>query len=297
MRFDALCIDCLVHRQRVLAEQHGQPEKTYQFLREVLQAILDAPEGVAAPYLIPKFDAAYQKYWPGTDPYAELKKASNDFMLARMDKLRQIIDTAADPVRTALQLAQVANYIDYGALSEDVDPEKLERMLLTAPDNPVDEVTYRRFLSELECAGHLLYIGDNAGEIVADRLFIEQLKQRFPRLTITYGVRGGPALNDVTREDAAAVGLDALVPIVDNGTRISGTEMACIGPEMRRAIDDADVILSKGQANFETLVTTGYNIYYIFLCKCVRFTKLFDVPMLTGMFCREQDLHVETPFY
>ena len=66
---------------------------------------------------------------------------------------------------------------------------------------------------------------------------------------------------------------------------------------MRQVLEDADIILSKGQANFETLVTSGRNIYYIFLCKCVRFTRLFDVPMLTGMFCRERDIHIETPFY
>ena len=297
MRFDAQCIDCLVRRQRSLADERGEPEKSYLFMRDVLQAILDAPEGVAAPYLIPKFDEAFQKYWPGTDPYAELKRMSNDFMMARLPKLRAMVEASADPVRTALQLAQVANYIDYGALSENVDPEKLDQKLFSAPDNPVDEKTYTQFLTELESARRMLYIGDNAGEIVADRLLLEALMQRFPHLSITYGVRGGPALNDVTREDAAAVGLDQLVPIVDNGTRISGTELDYIGQEMRQVLEDADVILAKGQANFETLVTSGRNIYYIFLCKCVRFTRLFDVPMLTGMFCRERDLHVETPFY
>lgn len=297
MRFDAQCIDCLVRRQRNLADAQGEPEKSYLFMRDVLQAILDAPEGVAAPYLIPKFDEAFQKYWPGTDPYAALKRASNDFMMARLPKLQAMVEASADPVRTALQLAQVANYIDYGALSENVDPEKLDRMLFSAPDNPVEETTYRRFLADLEGAQRLLYIGDNAGEIVADRLLLEALMQRFPHLSITYGVRGGPALNDVTREDAAAVGLDQLVPIVDNGTRIPGTELTHIGPELRQVLEEADVILSKGQANFETLVTSGRNIYYIFLCKCVRFTRLFDVPMLTGMFCRERDLHIETPFY
>ena len=297
MRFDAQCIDCLVSRQRRLAQEQGQPEKTYRYMREVLQAILDAPEDVAAPYLIPKFDEAFEKYWPGADPYAQLKKDSNDFMLERLPKLRQMVELSADPVRTALQLAQVANYIDYGALSERVNTDKLEQMLLHAPDNPLDEGTYARFMAELADGQRLLYIGDNAGEIVADRLFIEQLQKRYPHLSITYAVRGGAALNDVTREDAAAVGLDALVPIVDNGTRIPGTELAYVGEEMRRCLDGADVILAKGQANFETLVTTGLNVYFIFLCKCARFTALFDVPMLTGMFCRERDLQVETPFY
>ena len=100
----------------------------------------------------------------------------------------------------------------------------------------------------------------------------------------------------MTREDAAAVGLDKLVPIVDNGTRIPGTELAYVGEEMRRCLQEADVILSKGQANFETLATSGLNIYYIFLCKCPRFTRLFNVPMLTGMFLNEQQLHIDSPY-
>ena len=297
MQFDAHCIECLIRRQRTLAEAQNDPEGTYQYLQEVMQVLLDAPAGVAAPYMIPLFDDAFQRRWPGVDHYGPLKKASNRDMLARLPEIRRIVAQAEDPLLMALKFAQTGNYIDYGALAGGVDSDLLDRMIAETPARTVDPAQYRRFLDDLARGARMLYIGDNAGEIVADMVLIETLRRRFPGLSVTFAVRGGSALNDVTREDAAAVGLDRLVPIVDNGTRIPGTELSCIGTEMARCLDEADVILAKGQANFETLATCGRNIYYIFLCKCERFTRLFQVPMLTGMFLNERQLQINSPFY
>ena len=296
MQFDAQCIECLIRRQRNLAEPQQDPEGTYQYLREVMELLLQAPEGVAARYMIPLFDDAFARRWPGVDHYGPLKEASNRDMLARLPEIRRIVAASEDPVLTALKFAQTGNYIDYGALAGGVDPEVLDRMIAETPQRDLDPEQYRQFLEDVSRAGKLLYIGDNAGEIVADMVFMEELLRRFPGLSITFAVRGAAALNDVTREDAAAVGLDKLVPIVDNGTRIPGTELAYVGEEMRRCLQEADVILSKGQANFETLATSGLNIYYIFLCKCPRFTRLFNVPMLTGMFLNERQLHFDSPY-
>lgn len=297
MQFDAKCIECLIHRQAKLAEARNDPENAYRYMRDVMQLMLDAPENVAAPYLIPLFSEAYEKYWPGTDHYGPLKEASNRDMLSRLPEMRRIVRESADPLLTALKFAQTGNYIDYGAMADNVDPAVLDRMIAETPGNPIDEAEYARFRSDLDTAASLLYVGDNAGEIVADMVLIEQLKGQYPNLSVTFAVRGGPALNDVTREDAHAVGLDQLVPIVDNGSCISGTELDYLGEEMHRALYSADLIISKGQANFETMATSGLNIYYIFLCKCGRFTKLFGVPMLSGMFVNERRLHITTPYY
>ncbi len=296
MQFDAQCIECLIRRQAQRADAQHDPERSYRYLRDVMQLILDAPPGVAAPYLTPLFDDAFHRYWPGTDPYAELKRQSNGHMLARLPEMRAMADAADDPLLMALKLAQTGNYIDYGALAGGVSREVLDRMMAETPERPVDPAEYAQFTEDLSRAQRLLYIGDNAGEIVADLVLTEQILARYPSLAVTFAVRGGPALNDATREDAAAVGLDRLVPIVDNGSRISGTELPCLGAEMRRALEEADVVLSKGQANFETLASSGLNIYYIFLCKCRRFTRLFDVPLLTGMFVNERRLQIASPY-
>lgn len=297
MRFDAKCIECLISRQRKMSETQNDPEGSYHYLREVMQLLLDAPEGVAAPFMIPIFDDAFARRWPGVDYYGPLKEASNRDMMERLPEIRKIVAAAPDPLLMALKFAQTANYIDYGALVDGVDPDILDRMIAETPGRDVDPAQYAQFLDDLSRAGKLLYIGDNAGEIVADMVFIEEILRRFPSLSVTFAVRGGEALNDVTRKDAAAVGLDRLVPVVDNGTRIPGTELGYVGPEMRRCLEEADVMIAKGQANFETLSTSGMNVYYIFLCKCPRFTKLFQVPMLTGMFLNEHQLHIDSPYF
>ena len=92
------------------------------------------------------------------------------------------------------------------------------------------------------------------------------------------------------------MGMDKLVPVIDNGTRISGTELAYIGQQMRDAIESADVILAKGQANFETMATCGHNVYYNFLCKCDRLGKILHVPLFTGMFLNERRMPAVTSF-
>ena len=109
---------------------------------------------------------------------------------------------------------------------------------------------------------------------------------KYPHLTITFCVRGGPANNDATREDAAEVGIP--FPVIDNGNRIPGTQIDMLGEEAKAAFERADVILSKGQGNAETLLGCGYNIYYAFLVKCPLFMERFQKPKLTPMFVKER---------
>lgn len=293
MQLDAYCMDCLVRRQAKLAHAQNDPQNADRFMRDVLRLLLDAPAGVAAPYMIPLFDEAFAKYWHDDDRYAQIKRDSNRFMLEKLPEMRQLIASAPDPLLMALKFAQTGNYIDFGALGDGVQQDVLEEMIQKTPENPIDAVEYAHFTEDLAAAKTLLYIGDNAGEIVADVALVEQLQRQFPNLRITFAVRGGPVLNDVTREDAAAVGMDRLVPIVDNGSRISGTELSVLDGEMRRALEAADVVLAKGQANFETMATSGYNTYFVFLCKCERFTKMLGVPMLTGMFVNDRRLKLD----
>ena len=106
---------------------------------------------------------------------------------------------------------------------------------------------------------------------------------------------GGPALNDALREDAEAAGIPALARVVDNGSCIGGMELGSLSAESREALDGASVILAKGQANLETMLGCGYNVYYLFLCKCARFTEMFGVPAMTGMFLNDRRARVDDP--
>ena len=142
------------------------------------------------------------------------------------------------------------------------------------------------FRADLEKGKELLYLTDNAGEIGFDRVFLEVIADTFPNLSITVCVRGGPTQNDATREDAKVVGIP--FPVIDNGNSVPGTELSLLGAEAQAALNRADIILSKGQGNAETLLGCGYNIYYAFLIKCPRFIDRFQKPKLTPMLISER---------
>jgi uncharacterized protein with ATP-grasp and redox domains len=118
-----------------------------------------------------------------------------------------------------------------------------------------------------------------------DRLFAEEIQRKYPHLEITFCVRGGITINDATREDAEIVGIPFRV--IDNGNLVSGTELSMLSPEAKEAMDTADIIISKGMANTETLYGSGYPIYYAFLVKCVLFQQVFQKPLMTPMLVKE----------
>ena len=182
----------------------------------------------------------------------------------------------------------MGNYIDFSALQGEVSFEKLDAMLELLHTIEVDRGTFAQLRSDLEQGKELLYLTDNAGEIVFDRVFLEVIRDTFPNLSITVCVRGGPAQNDATRADAEAVGMP--FRIIDNGTRIPGTVLELASRELKAALKTADVIIAKGQANVETLLDTdhGYNIYYAFLVKCKRFIDRFGKEKLTPMLVRDK---------
>ena len=158
-------------------------------------------------------------------------------------------------------------------------------MLQSALTMELDRACYASLCRELEAGKKLLYLTDNAGEIGFDRILGEQLQKRYPRLSITFCVRGAIAANDATREDAAAVGIP--FPVIDNGNRVAGTVPELLGTEAKQALETADVVLAKGMGNAETLLGSGYPVYYAFLVKCTRFMNLFQKPMMTPMLIRE----------
>jgi len=196
-----------------------------------------------------------------------------------------IVQQTPDPVFAGLQFSILGNYLDFAALQGNVSFEKLEQMLKEALDMQLDEAVYASLQQDLAKGKKLLYLTDNAGEIGMDRIFAEEIHKAYPHLEITFCVRGGITVNDATREDAEIVGIP--FPVIDNGNLVSGTELSMLSREAKEAMDSADVIISKGMANVETLYGSGYPIYYAFLIKCIRFVEEFGKPMFTPMLVKE----------
>ena len=284
---DSRCLMCQLERNLQTARKLGTEAQATAFAKDLMRHLCDAPEGISAPWFTPGIAELFQKHYGlPLDRYKEEKKQSNAFVLARMENIREKIFASADPVLTGLKFAILGNYIDFAALRDAVSFEQLDLMLQSAMDMELDTENYCRLCCELKTGKKLLYLTDNAGEIGFDRLFAEAIAQAYPQLEITFCVRGGPAANDATREDALEVGIP--FPVIDNGNRIPGTQLDQLSDEARLAMDTADVILSKGQGNAETLLGCGYNIYYAFLIKCQLFIDRFEKPKLTPMLVREK---------
>ena len=286
--FNADCMLCQLRRHVDTARQMGTQAQLERFTKGLLELFLSIPEDAGATWLGPGTEELYQRiYGASGDRFGDEKEFSNRFVMDRFEQIAARVDGAQDPVYAGLQFAVLGNYIDFSALHGEVSFEKLEQMLSEAASMELDAGVYEKLCRELETARNLLYITDNAGEIGFDRICAEQIAKRYPNIRITFCVRGGMTANDATREDAAAVGIP--FPVIDNGNAIAGTVLELLSDEARQALETADVIISKGQANAETLLDSGYNIYYAFLVKCIRFEQRFGEPKLTPMLVSERE--------
>ena len=171
----------------------------------------------------------------------------------------KIVDESENPLVTALKFSIAGNIIDYGALA-DFDVKKT---LGESLNKPFGIWHFKKFYNALEHAENIIYLGDNAGEIVFDRLLIETIAKR-----VTFVVRGGPIINDVLMEDAKMVGITDLADVVSNSVAVPGTIVQEWPEELRKKFYNADLIISKGQGNFESLSETDGNIFFLFMIKC-----------------------------
>nr|WP_317427764.1 ARMT1-like domain-containing protein [uncultured Blautia sp.] len=286
MKINAFCMSCLVQSQARRIQKFEDEEKKACYMREVLGLIADGNPKWSAPALLEPISKLYETYWCAQGDLEKEKHVFNDLLLSMEDALEQKIRSKKDPLEAALCLARLGNYIDFSALSE-VSAEKLLELLGQSEQETLDAEEYGYFRKDLENGKHLVYLTDNCGEIVLDKILIKLLKEQYPQLSIEVLVRGIAVTNDATLEDARYVGLTEVVPVFGNGSGIAGTELTHISEEARRKLEQADLILSKGQGNFETLHTCGLNIYYLFLCKCDWFMQRFQAEHLQGMFVNE----------
>lgn len=199
------------------------------------------------------------------DPYRQVKEQSNEKALSLLPALRQEVERAEDPLALALRLAIGGNIIDYGAM-HSFDVDKAMECCLKAPFAIDDSQQLLRRVRSLGAGGRVLYLADNAGEIVYDSLVVDSLVRQGCEVTVV--VKSGPIINDALLADAHACGLEKSVRILENGTSCPGTPLAICSPDLLQAFDEADLIISKGQGNFETLSEADAEIYFLLTVKC-----------------------------
>ena len=289
MKVSAECMHCLVKRQADNIKKYPDEEKKAAYLGKVLGIIANHAAEEPAPVLLSHIGRLHEAYFGKPFSFDELKQGYNAMMLEKEAEIREKITQAAAPLALALRFAQIGNFIDFGAM-DSVDDAKLMEFLKQAETLPLLEDTYQSFTEDLKTAKKLVYLTDNCGEVVLDKLLMETIKQTAPHLEITIIVRGEPVLNDATMEDALQVGLETCGKVIPNGTNIAGTYIPWVSAEAKSALDEADLLISKGQGNFESLHGCSRNIYYLFLCKCQWFMERFGLPQYSGVFINEKDL-------
>jgi uncharacterized protein with ATP-grasp and redox domains len=258
------CIPCFVRQVldsvRMTTDDSRLHEKV---LREALHMASEMDLNQSPPAMARKIHQFIREITGISDPYIDVKNRFNKLALQMYPDLKQLIDTSAVPLETAIRLAIAGNIIDFGVNSMVV-PDQVERTITESLTAPLDRKSYKTFEHAVSHAEKILYLGDNAGEIVFDRLLIERL----PCEKITFVVKGGPILNDALMEDAQIAGLTDLVEVIDNGSDAPGTILEICSEAFRYRFDESDLVIAKGQGNYETLSDMDKNIFFLVRPKC-----------------------------
>lgn len=291
MRLYASCICCLLNKQEQKLRNCRDEKKKTKYMKELLRLAGNSGDEASAPWLAAQIMKVHEKYFGKSGSYADVKKEFNQLVMSMEEELKQRVLSQPDPLKTALLYARVGNYIDFSAL-EQVEKEEFLSLFEREKD-VLDEKEYMSFSGEMQKAENVVYLLDNCGEIVLDKLVIQILKKRFPRANITAIVRGSEVINDATMEDAVMTGLTNVTEVIGNGDDVAGTILSRVSAEAREKIEKADVIIAKGQGNFESLYGCGKNVYYLFLCKCDWFMRKFHADRFQGMFVNEYRITFE----
>lgn len=276
------CIPCLIKQGIKIADFLNVDDlQSEEMMREILDSLRKEDYKNTPPHLAKKVYSIICKFVQTDDPYKEIKEYYNKELLGMEDNLKEMIADSSDSFNSALKFAITGNIIDFGTefqITKEFIFEKMEEVhqkQLRINDSI-------EMYEKLKNSKTLLYLGDNCGEIVMDKIFIQHIKNIFPNLNITYGVRGKPIINDVTREDAKMVKMEEVAEILDNGDGAPGTVMKDVKDEFKKFFYASDIVIAKGQGNYETLSGIDReDVYLLFMAKCDVVAKKMDVETMS----------------
>ena len=267
------CIPCFYKQALVAARKSGAGmAEQKEILDRVARIIPEFPLSKPPVEMARNIYGMIRERTGVEDPYRKEKEKSNRMAMDIYPELRRRVESAADPLLTAAELAIAGNIIDY--VSKDaLDLEgELSRIISTEEESTERESSrdfdYRGFREQLGRSRTILYLADNAGETVFDRVLIEEMKSMGDEKEIIYAVKERPIINDAVMEDALFCGLDKAARVISSGSDVPGTVLDFCSDEFLEIFREADLIISKGQGNFEALSGVSAPVYYLFLVKC-----------------------------
>ena len=258
------CIPCFVRQALDSARLASDDEQIHEkVVREVLHLAADLDMSQSPPAIGQKIHRLIRTLVGSNDPYYRVKKQFNNLALKLYPDLRKQIISSNDQFETAVRLAIAGNIIDFG-VKTSLSESEVKQTINDSLSGYLDPEQVLNFKNAVIEAGKILYLADNAGEIVFDHLLIEQL----PIEKITVVVKGSPVINDATMEDANLAGLTRVVEVIDNGSDGPGTILETCSQSFRDRFEGADLIIAKGQGNYETLSDIDKNIFFLLKAKC-----------------------------
>ncbi|MBN1123779.1 MAG: DUF89 family protein [Sedimentisphaerales bacterium] len=261
------CIPCFLRQTvDVISTVTDDPLLHEQAVRQALRATAELDFQATTPAAMgQRIHRMIRELSENPDPYRLIKDRSNRIAMTLLPELNRWVSDSPEPFSTALRLALAGNVIDFGVDHyTDVSEQAIRKNLREAMHANISPEAIQSLRSKSLQSRTILYLCDNAGEIVFDRLLIEQLGPE----KIIAAVRGGPIINDATLEDARQTGLDKIVPVISNGSDAPGTILEQCSDPFCRAFHKADLVIAKGQGNFESLSSVQTRIFYLLKAKC-----------------------------
>jgi len=239
-------------------------EFRHRAMRAASAHLADCPRDVTPPEAGEGVYRIIREMSGNPDPFAAQKRAQNEAVMEILPWLRETVAAADDPLLMAVRLAIAGNVVDPGAQASF----DLEKSVLEATEGESELEYFGAFAGALALAQDVLLVADNCGEVVFDLVLIEAMKEAREGLEVTVAVRAGPIINDVTALEAREVGLDRVARIISSGSEMPGTLLERTTPEFQLAFESADLVISKGQGNWETLEESEREVFFMFQAKC-----------------------------
>lgn len=263
------CIPCFQRQALRAARFVTNDEKVQQeILETVMKRLLDIDWTSSPPVLARIAHSVVRELTGELDPYKDVKKLFNKKILDNYSSYSEIVDESKDPLFTAIKLAIAGNIIDYGP----DDGFNVDYTVNKVLKDPLGINDYDNFKELLQSATSMAYVADNTGEIVFDKLLLENITKKYPKLKkITFIVKGGPSINDATIEDAMDIGLDKIsnIEFDKSGIGLPNTGFERWSPEFQNMLKQHDIVISKGQGNYEAMSDlVDYRTFFLLMAKC-----------------------------
>jgi len=274
------CIPCFLRQALDSVRLITQDEAVQQeVLRKTLRAASEMDFSDPPPAMGRRVHRIIRACTGHSDPYAEVKDRSTQLALELLPEMERRSRESKTPLSTAIRLSIAGNIIDFG-VKGNVEDREVRDTLERALNAGLDMATVADFQSAIQEAQQILFLGGHAGVLVFNRPLLKLL----PTERVVYVVRGAPVINDATLRDAQAAGIDQLVEVIDNGSDAPGTLLSSCGRSFLDRYRRADLVIAKGQGNYETLSGENKRIFFLLQAKCPIISRSLGCPQGTFVF-------------